>query len=123
MDLNLRGRSVLITGASKGIGRGCAELFAAEGANVHLTARSRDLLEAASGEIRSSHQVDARIHPLDLSKRGAAEELAERCGDVDILVNNAGAIPGGDIELVDEARWREAWDLKVFGYINTTRQF
>ena len=48
MDLNLRGKSVLVTGASKGIGRGCAELFAAEGANVHLTARSRDLLEAAS---------------------------------------------------------------------------
>ena len=123
MDLNLRGKTVLITGASKGIGRGCAELFAAEGANVHLTARSVDLLEAASQAIRSSHQVDAQIHPLDLSKRGAAEELAERCGEVDILVNNAGAIPGGDIERVDESRWREAWDLKVFGYINTTRQF
>ena len=123
MDLNLRGKTVLVTGASKGIGRGCAELFAAEGANVHLAARSHDLLEAASREIRSSHQVDAQIHPLDLSKRGAAEELAERCADADILVNNAGAIPGGDIELVDETRWRDAWDLKVFGYINTTRQF
>ena len=41
MDLNLRGKSVLVTGASKGIGRGCAELFAAEGASVHLTARSQ----------------------------------------------------------------------------------
>ena len=90
---------------------------------MHLTARSGDLLEGASREIRSSHQVDAQAHPLDLSRRGAAEELAERCGDVDILVNNAGAIPGGDIDLVDEGRWREAWDLKVFGYINTTRQF
>ena len=108
MDLNLSGKSVLVTGASKGIGRGCAELFAAEGANVHLAARSGDLLEAASRAIRSSHQVDAQIHPLDLSRRGAAEELAERCGDVDILVNNAGAIPGGDIDLVDETRWREA---------------
>ena len=123
MDLNLRGKTVLITGASKGIGRGCADLFAAEGANVHLAARSRDLLETASREIRSSHQVDAQFHPVDLSARGAAEELAERCADVDILVNNAGAIPAGDIDLVDETRWREAWDLKVFGYINTTRQF
>ena len=123
MDLKLRGKRVLVTGASKGIGRGCAELFAAEGANLHLTARSGDLLEAASQAIRSSHPVDARVHPLDLSRPGAAESLAERCGDADILVNNAGAIPGGDVEQVDEARWREAWDLKVFGYINTTRQF
>ena len=123
MELNLGGKTVLVTGASKGIGRGCAELFAAEGANLHLTARSGDLLEAASRAIRSSHQVGAQIHPLDLSRRGAAESLAERCGDIDILVNNAGAIPGGDIDLVDESRWREAWDLKVFGYINTTRQF
>ena len=63
MDLNLRGKTVLVTGASKGIGRGCAELFAAEGASLHLTARSADLLEAASRAIRSSHQVDVRIHP------------------------------------------------------------
>jgi NAD(P)-dependent dehydrogenase (short-subunit alcohol dehydrogenase family) len=39
-----------------------------------------------------------------------------------VLVNNAGAIPGGTIEAIDEARWREAWDLKVFGYINLTRE-
>src|SRR5881394_1357541 len=47
--------------------------------------------------------------------------LADSYNDTDILINNAGAIPSGDIFEVDEARWREAWDLKVFGYINLMR--
>ena len=51
------------------------------------------------------------------------DRLAEECADTEILINNAGAIPGGDIAAIDEARWREAWDLKVFGYINMTRRF
>ena len=123
MDLGLRGKTVLVTGSSKGIGLGCAELFAAEGASLHLAARSADLLEARRHEIRAARQVDVQVHPIDLAVRGSAEELAERCGDVDILVNNAGAIPGGTIDQVDDARWREAWDLKVFGYINLTRQY
>jgi hypothetical protein len=123
MDLGLRGKTVLVTGSSKGIGLGCAELFAAEGASLHLAARSADLLEARRQAIRAAHQVDVQVHPIDLAVRGSAEELAERCGDVDILVNNAGAIPGGTVDQVDESRWREAWDLKVFGYINITRQY
>ena len=61
MELNLRGKAVLVTGASKGIGRGCAELFAAEGASVHLTARSRDLLEAAFAEIRDDVTDEATM--------------------------------------------------------------
>ncbi len=123
MDLNLRGKTVLVTGASKGIGQGVAEVFAAEGADLHLTARSGDLLASVRDDIRQSHQVGVEIHPLDLAQRGGAEQLAGECGDVDILVNNAGAIPGGSLDDVDEDRWREAWDLKVFGYINTTRAY
>ena len=48
--------------------------------------------------------------------------LAQACRNVDILVNNAGAVPGGGLDEIDEARWRQAWDLKVFGYINLTRE-
>tara|TARA_B100002049_G_scaffold36824_2_gene24223 strand:- start:12240 stop:12788 length:549 start_codon:yes stop_codon:yes gene_type:complete len=48
--------------------------------------------------------------------------LVDAVGDVDIWINNAGAIPAGDIATVDERRWREAWDLKVFGYINLCRE-
>jgi NAD(P)-dependent dehydrogenase (short-subunit alcohol dehydrogenase family) len=59
---------------------------------------------------------------IDLSQRGAAEALADWAGELDILVNNAGAIPGGDLLKVDEDTWRRAWDLKMFGYVNLTRQ-
>jgi NAD(P)-dependent dehydrogenase (short-subunit alcohol dehydrogenase family) len=52
----------------------------------------------------------------------ALRTLAAACADVDILVNNAGDIPGGTLEAIDEAKWRHAWELKVFGYINLTRE-
>ncbi|WP_108663521.1 SDR family oxidoreductase [Acuticoccus kandeliae] len=121
MDLGLTGRTALITGASQGIGAASALGFAAEGCNLHLTARSADKLAALKAEITAAHDVEVTLHPLDLAEPGAAEGLAESVGLVDILVNNAGAIPGGDVFSVDEATWRAAWDLKVFGYINLCR--
>lgn len=121
MDLGLRGQSVLITGGSKGIGFACAEAFAAEGCNLHLASRSREALEAARAAVRARHNVAVEIHAHDLSLSAEQAALAAACGDIDILVNNAGAIPGGDLETIDEARWRQAWELKVFGYINLTR--
>jgi NAD(P)-dependent dehydrogenase (short-subunit alcohol dehydrogenase family) len=123
MDLNLRGKAALITGASKGIGRAVAETLAGEGCAVHLVARSAAALETAAEAIRQRHQVSATAHALDLSRSESVAELVRRCGEVDILVNNAGAIPGGSLDMVDEMRWRAAWDLKVFGYINMTRAF
>ena len=122
MDLGLKGKSVLITGASKGIGLACAKAFAAEGSTVHLAARSADLLANAQKDIQSRYGVQAHCHVCDLRAEGAVKKLADSCADVDILVNNAGDIPGGSIEAVDEARWRHAWELKVFGYINLTRE-
>ena len=110
MDLNLKGKRVLVTGGSKGIGRACAEAFAAEGAQVLIASRN------PGSEARFVSKA------IDLSQRGAPEQLAEWAGELDILVNNAGAIPGGDLLKVDEQTWRSAWDLKVFGYINLTRQ-
>jgi 3-oxoacyl-[acyl-carrier protein] reductase len=123
MDLGLRGRKALVTGASKGIGRACAEALAAEGCDVALVSRTAADLEAARARIAAQHNVAVRVFALDLSQSGNVDTLAAECADIDILVNNAGAIPGGDIDAVDEARWRVAWDLKVFGYINMTRRF
>jgi NAD(P)-dependent dehydrogenase (short-subunit alcohol dehydrogenase family) len=121
MDLGLKGKSVLVTGASQGIGEGVARGFAAEGCDLHLVARSAERLFGIKSEIEASHEVKVAIHPLDLTAAGAIEPLAEAAGEVDVLVNNAGVIPSGSLWDVDEAKWREGWELKVFGYINLTR--
>ena len=121
MDLGLQGRWALITGASQGIGAATAESFAAEDCNLHLTARSQDKLEALRKGLAAAHDVDIRLHPMDLAERGNAARLSEAVGEIDILVNNAGVIPGGDLWSVDEEAWRAGWELKVFGYINLTR--
>ncbi len=121
MDLNLKNKTVLITGASKGIGRGAAFSMAAEGCNLQLVARNAEDLEAAAAEIAAVHRVSVSVHPTDLGLSGSAEHLMTQTGPPDILINNAGAIPAGALQAVDEARWREAWDLKVFGYINMCR--
>ena len=123
MDLHLRGKRVLITGASKGIGAAAAEAFAEEGCHLLLAARSGDQLNALTERLRSAHQIQASAHIVDLRKPGDIAKLAKDASDIDILVNNAGAIPGGNIDAIDEKRWRDAWDLKVFGYINMTRRF
>ena len=123
MDLNLNGKTALVTGASKGIGLAVARALAAEGCNLHLVARSKETLEAAREAVRKRHQIAVALHPLDLSRSESVAQLAESCRDIDILINNAGAIPGGTLEMIDEACWRAAWDLKVFGYINLTRAF
>jgi NAD(P)-dependent dehydrogenase (short-subunit alcohol dehydrogenase family) len=121
MDLGLRGQSVLVTGSSKGIGLACAAGFAAEGANVHLAARSAGPMHAAARELAAKFGVELRVHVVDLRADGAAERLASDVGAIDVLVNNAGDIPRGSLGAVDEVTWRRAWDLKVFGFINLTR--
>ena len=99
MDLNLKGKRALVTGGSKGIGRACADVLAAEGCEVLIAARN------------PGSAANARA--TDLSQRSAAEELAAWAGDLDILVNNAGAIPGGDLLKVGEDTWRRAWDRVI----------
>lgn len=123
MELGLSGRTALITGASKGIGYGVAEALGREGCNLHIVSRDAQMLGSAAERLRSETGATVAFHPLDLSKTGASETLLETIGAPDIVVNNAGAIPGGNLAAITEDRWREAWDLKVFGYINMARQF
>lgn len=123
MDLALSGKTALVTGGSKGIGKGVARALFCEGCTVHLVSRSMENLEAAAADIGGDDRSRLHLHAKDLSESRSVGELHEAIGTPDILVNNAGAIPAGDLQSIDETRWREAWDLKVFGYINMTRAF
>lgn len=121
MDLDLGGKRVLITGGSRGIGFACARAFLGEGADVTIAARDAARLAAAKAELGARAQGRIETVAIDMAAPGAAATLAAAVPDLDILVNNAGAIPGGDILAIDEAKWRAAWDLKVFGYVNLAR--
>ena len=122
MNLELRGKKVLITGASKGIGLACARGFAAEGCTVHIASRSEKDLKVAAAAIAQQYKTPVFIHAMDLGKTENVLALGKACADVDILVNNAGAIPSGGLLDVTDEKWRHAWDLKVFGFINLTRE-
>ncbi len=122
MDLGLDGRTALVTGASKGIGKAIAGTLLAEGCHVHMVSRSLGNLRAAATELGGG---DNRVilHALDVALGATVDRLLSAVGTPDILINNAGAIPAGDLAAMDDARWRDSWELKMFGYINMTRAF
>src|SRR6201997_2529777 len=121
MDLQWAGKKAWVTGGSKGIGRATAEMLADEGCDVTLVAREHGALDEAAAAIRARRQVNVRTISADLSSDAAVRRVAAEAGELDILVNNAGAIPPGDLLSIDDGKWRQAWDLKVFGYISFCR--
>ena len=123
MDLNLKNKIALITGASKGIGAAIAETLAAEGVNLYLTARNKKQLEMLKIELQKKYSVEVKTIPLDLTEGDSQKLLFENCKDINILINNAGDIPSGSLFDIDEDSWRRGWELKVFGYINLCRGF
>lgn len=122
MDLGLKNKCVLITGASRGIGFAAAQRFAAEGCAVRLVSRDPRSLEQALTRLGAGEGADVQGVCMDLRNPDAIDALAQRYGNVvDVLVNNAGDIPHGALMDIGAAQWRSAWDLKVYGYIDLTR--
>jgi 3-oxoacyl-[acyl-carrier protein] reductase len=122
MNLELKGRSVLITGASKGIGLACAQSFAREGADVVITGRDASRLASAADALKALG-MNVATFVGDLAVAAERDRLFAAHPAVDVLVNNAGAIPGGNLLDLTLERWTEAWQLKVFGYIHLTKLY
>jgi NAD(P)-dependent dehydrogenase (short-subunit alcohol dehydrogenase family) len=123
MDLNLAGRVVIVTGASKGIGYACAEAFAAEGARVALVSRSQANLDAALARFPRGASAPIAI-AADMTSRDAADEMVAKVertlGDIDVLVNSAGAARSYPPEELNAQAWHDAMDAKFFSYIHPT---
>jgi 3-oxoacyl-[acyl-carrier protein] reductase len=119
MDLQLNGKTALVTGASMGIGRAIAKLLAAEGVRLAVVARRTDLLDELAGEIRSAGGTAPAIIGADLMAEDAAMRIAEAAvkalGPIAILVNNAGGSRPLPVDAPEE-KWVEAMTL------NFTRQ-
>ncbi len=124
MDLGLAGKSVLVTGASRGIGLAVALWFLKEGCDLFMVSRTATDLEVSAKRLAAAYP-DARVEWLavDLGDDDAADRIHAWRPDVDILINNAGDIPSGTIEEVGATAWREAWVVKVFGYIDLSRLY
>jgi 3-oxoacyl-[acyl-carrier protein] reductase len=114
VDLGIRGRSALVCAASKGLGKACALALAREGADVTITARGREALEAAAQEIRlAAPGVRVTAVAGDITTpEGRAEALAA-CPSPDILVNNAGGPPPGDFRDWTRDDWIRALDANM----------
>jgi short-subunit dehydrogenase len=115
--MELQGRTVLLTGASGGIGRAIARALDARGARVLLSARREDVLERVRAELGGR----PRCLPIDLSDPAGAAVLAERAGDVDALVANAGLPASGRIERLSTDEIDQALDVNLRAPIQLTR--
>jgi NAD(P)-dependent dehydrogenase (short-subunit alcohol dehydrogenase family) len=125
MDLQLDGKTALVTGGSEGIGKGIALALAKEGVDVAICARRKEPLEKAAAEIKK--ETNRKVVPIvaDLTKDADARNFVEQghkaLGRVDIMVNNAGSAPGGVIEHLSEADWAQSLQLKFMGYVRCLR--
>jgi 3-oxoacyl-[acyl-carrier protein] reductase len=121
VDLLIKGRRALVTGASLGIGRAVAEELAREGCDVAMVARTEDTLRQAADEIARVSGRRVIAVPADASVPEAITDAVARAtqelgGPIDILVNNAGSTPEDGIDRVDFAKWQYSIALKQFGY-------
>ncbi|MGH2451127.1 MAG: SDR family oxidoreductase [Candidatus Limnocylindria bacterium] len=125
MDLGLKGKSVLVAAASKGLGRAVATEFAREGARLVVCSREEAAIKKTAEEI--AKETKAEVHPLaaDLSTKEGCQAFVDaavqRHGGIDVLVVNAGGPPPGRFDDLDDAAWQKAVELTLFSAVRTTR--
>ena len=126
METGLRGKTVLITGASQGMGRATAEAFAAEGARLAMCARNQKTLEAAQAEISSRHKTEVMVEALDVTDadklRRFVAAAAEHFGGIDVAVANAGGPPAKNFLSLTPEDWRKAVDMNFLSVVTLARE-
>jgi len=126
MDFGLKGKSVIVTASSKGLGRAVAETFAKEGARVLISSRNEESLKIAANEIihKTSNQ-DVHYFVCDLRNPTSIQQLVEQAvslyGTVDCLVNNAGGPPAGGFESFSDKEWISAFEQNLLSYVRCIR--
>src|SRR5512144_733074 len=124
MELGLQGKVALVTGSSRGIGRGIALTLAAEGCDLLLTGRDQPALADVAQAIRGKGRR-AAVSALDLRTASAPATLVAAArrefGGLDILVNNAGTTKRGDFFALTDADWEDGYALKFFAHVRLAR--
>lgn len=125
MNLGLKGKTVMVSGASKGIGFAIASALGAEGANLSLCARNEGTLKSASSRLEETYGVECMPFVGDLSSEEVIKmwvsQTVQRFGGIDVLINNAGAAPPGAFSQQPDDVWKDGFEVKPFGYIRAAR--
>jgi 3-oxoacyl-[acyl-carrier protein] reductase len=121
MDLGIKGRRALVCGASKGLGRACAEALAAEGVDLVITGRDAAALAEAAAQIAARHGVAVQAAAGDIGTDAGQAAALAACPAPDILVNNAAGPPLGDWRSFTREQWLAAADANMVGAILLTR--
>jgi len=124
MDLGLRGKTALVTAASKGMGKACALGLAREGARVAMCARTENELQKAAEEVRKTG-AEVLAVPADVTRAADVERLVRRVneqfGGVDVLVANAGGPPRGKFDELTDEQWTAAFELSLLSVVRLVR--
>ena len=125
MDTGLKGKTVLVTASSMGIGKAIAELFAAEGCNIAISSRSKENLLATSKEIKSKYNIEPLWSVCDINKKKDIEvtyqAVIEQYGGIDILVNNCGGPVPGLFQSLEENDWDNAYEQVLLSAVRFSR--
>jgi len=125
MDLGIKGRAAIVTGASRGIGRETARQFLEEGVRVMICGRNAETIEKARAEL--AQQTGGEVHAVvaDMTKEADIAKLVDaakpKFGTVDILINNAGQMYSGRFVAMTDAGLKEQFETKIFGFLRAIR--
>ena len=126
MELNLKSKTAIITGSSRGIGRAIAEALAKEGVNIVITATTKEKAESVANEIKSSYNVEVLGLAHDVKSSDSCKDIVakvlEKFGKIDILVNNAGITRDKLVMQMDDDDWTSVIDTNLSGAFYMARE-